>query len=314
MNKNRYYTLNTFFRNTFGEKVYKVSVAGNFTCPTRDGTLGTEGCAFCNPLGSEPKHYKPGMTVTEQLKLATEYVKERHETSSFLAYFQDYTTTYTSTAKLELLYKEALSFPDIKGLALCTRPDTLTSDTMDLLKNISKNAFVWVELGVQSACDLTLLRMNRRHTVYDSEKAFNELHKRGIRTSAHVILGYPGESSEETLSTAAFINSSGTAGVKLQNLHVIKDTKLEELYKNNSITLQRRSEYAELASDFIERIRPDIVIQRVTGEAPPRMLVAPDWAINKLAVMNRVRRELMYRESWQGKKLGFKIEDIPALK
>ena len=314
MNKNRYYSLNAYFRNIFGDKVYKVSIAGGFTCPTRDGSLGTEGCVFCNPIGSEPKHYKPEMTITEQLELATEYVRERHETENFLAYFQDYTTTYKNVRSLERMYREALDFPGIRGLSLCTRPDCLSDDVMDLLKDISAETFVWVELGIQSGSDKTLLLMNRGHTVYDSENAFDRLHKRGIRTAAHVILGFPGESREESLKTAEFVNRSGTEGVKLQNLHIIKGTKLAEQHSKGELKLMRRSEYAALAADFIERTRPDIVIQRVTGEAPPRMLVAPEWAINKLAVMNRVKRELMYRDSWQGKQLGYTTTDIPSIK
>ncbi|MCD4706421.1 MAG: TIGR01212 family radical SAM protein [Candidatus Sabulitectum sp.] len=313
MNKNRYHSLNTYFRKTFGEKVYKVSIAGGFTCPTRDGSRGTEGCVFCNPAGSEPKHYQPGMTITKQLELATEYVRERHETDHFLAYFQDYTTTYKDVKSLKKMYREALNFPGIRGLSLCTRPDCISEDVMDLLKDLSQETFVWVELGIQSGCDVTLLRMNRGHTVYDSETAFEKLHKRNIRTAAHVILGFPGESRKETLTTAKLVNKSGTAGVKLQNLHIIKDTQLAEQYKKGEFEPMRRSEYAGLAADFIERTRPDIVIQRVTGEAPPRMLVAPEWAINKLAVMNRVKRELMYRDSWQGRLLGYTMEDIPSL-
>ncbi len=312
MNKNRYHSLNAYFRKTFGEKVYKVSITGGFTCPTRDGSLGTEGCVFCNPVGGEPKHYRPGMTITKQLELATEYVRERHETDHFLAYFQDYTTTYKDVKSLEVMYREALKFPGIRGLSLCTRPDCISEDVMDLLKDISQETFVWVELGVQSGCDVTLLRMNRGHTVYDSEIAFEKLHKREIRTAAHVILGFPGESREEALSTAKLVNKSGTAGVKLQNLHIIKDTQLAVQYENGEFEPMRRSEYAGLAADFIERIRPEIVIQRVTGEAPPRLLVAPEWSINKLAVMNRVKRELMYRDSWQGKLLGYTMEDIPS--
>jgi radical SAM protein (TIGR01212 family) len=312
LNKNRYYSLNSFFRNTFGEKVYKVSVAGGFTCPVRDGSKGTEGCTFCNPAGSEPKHYKPGMTVTSQLKLATEYVRERHETNHFLAYFQDYTTTYKDVKKLEILYREALRFPGIRGLSLCTRPDCLCNDVLNLLTDLSEETFVWVEIGVQSGSDRTLERMNRGHTVYDSEKAFEKLHERRIRTSAHVILGYPGESNEEAMTTAELINRTGTDGVKLQNLHVTKHTKLAEQYSRGAFVLMERSEYAELAADFLEHIKPGIVVQRVTGEAPPGMLAAPHWAINKLAVMNRVRRELMYRDSWQGRFLGYSMGDIPS--
>jgi radical SAM protein (TIGR01212 family) len=313
MNTNRYYSLNTFFRKTFGEKVYKVSLAGGFTCPTRDGSLGYSGCSFCNPAGSEPKHYKPGMTIAEQLELATAYVLERHNTSNFLAYFQDYTVTYGDVAHLETLCREALSFKGVRGLSLCTRPDSISDNAIDLLADLSRETFVWVEIGIQSGCDATLLRMNRGHTASDSERAFEKLHKRGIRTAAHVILGYPGESHAEALTAVDLVNRSGTAGVKLQNLHVLKDTRLADQYSRGEFILLKRSEYAGLAADFIQGIRPDIVVQRVTGEAPPRMLVAPEWAINKLAVMNRVRRELMYRDAWQGKLLGYSLTDIPSM-
>jgi len=313
MDKNRYYSLNTFFRKTFGEKVYKVSLAGGFTCPTRDGTLGSGGCAFCNPAGSEPKHYLPGMTVTSQLEKATAYVRQRHGAHHYMAYFQDYTATYGNAEDMEKMYREALGFPGVRGLSLCTRPDSISDSAMDMLENLSKEFFVWVEIGIQSGCDVTLLRMNRGHTVYDSETAFEKLHKRGIRTAAHVILGYPGESREEALSAVNLVNSSGTAGVKLQNLHVLKDTLLAEQYARGEFNVIKRSAYAALAAEFIQRIRPDIVVQRVTGEAPPRMLLAPEWAINKLAVMNRVKRELMYRDTWQGKLLGYSMTDIPSL-
>ena len=313
MNKNRYHSLNTFFRNTFGEKVYKLSLAGGFSCPVRDGTLSSEGCVYCNPQGNVPGHYKPGMTLKEQLEKGSEYVIERHGASKYISYFQDYTTTYSDVKLLEKLYREALSFPGVKGLSLCTRPDCLPEKTIRLLEDISRETFLWVELGVQSGCDVTLLRMKRGHTVYDSERAFGQLHERGIRTAAHVILGFPGESREEALTTVELVKRSGTAGVKLQNLHVLKDTPLAEDYAEGKIRLMKKSEYAALAADFLELIPPNIVIQRLTGEAPPRTLVAPEWSINKMAVVDRIKRELMYRNSWQGKKLGFPAEDIPGI-
>lgn len=311
MNRNRYHTLNTFFRNTFGDKVYRLSLAGGFTCPVRDGSLGTDGCVYCNPAGNIPRHYVSDMPLSEQLNLAAEYVKERHGAESFLAYFQDYTTTYSDTDLLEKLFREALEFQGVKGIALCTRPDCLPEETVSLLSRLSEETFVWVELGIQSGSDKTLLRMKRGHTVYDSEKAFDRLHSKGVRTAAHVILGFPGESREEALTTAELVKRCETAGVKLQNLHVVKNTQLEDDYRRGVISLQRKSEYASLAADFLERIPPDVVVQRLTGEAPPRMLVAPEWSINKLKVLERVKRELMYRNSWQGKALGFSMADIP---
>ncbi len=313
MNKNRYHSLNTFFRNTFGEKVFKLSLAGGFTCPVRDGKLGSSGCSFCNPDGNIPYHYEYGMSIEEQLEKASGFVRKRHGATAFLAYFQDYTTTYGDPVKLETMYRKALDFPGVRGLALCTRPDCLPESVLNILEAISKDRFVWVELGIQSSCDATLTRMRRGHTVYDSEKAFDRLHSRGIRTSAHVILGFPGESREEALATTGFIRRTGTSGVKIQNLHILRETPLAEQYRNGEIQLLRRSEYASLAADFLERLNPETVIQRLTGEAPPGLLVAPEWCINKLAALNRVKRELLYRDSWQGKALGASIEDIPSL-
>ncbi len=308
----RYHSLNTYFRKTFGEKVYKISLAGGFTCPVRDGSISTGGCSYCNPLGNVPGHYSPGMTLAEQLKVSTGYVRKRHRANRFIAYFQDYTATYADPGLLESLYREAIAYPGVVGLAVCTRPDSIGEGVPDLLEELSRETFVWVELGVQSGCDVTLLRMNRGHTVYDSERAFQELHQRGILTSAHVILGFPGESREEALTTAELIRTTGTCGVKLQNLHVLRDTPLAEEYGAGRVRLMDMETYASLTADFIERIPPEVVIQRVAGEAPPGMLVAPDWAGNKMAVMNRVSAELVERDSWQGKLLGYGLPDVPC--
>ena len=308
----RYHSLNTYFRNTFGEKVFKISLAGGFTCPVRDGSISSGGCTYCNPLGNVPGHYSPGMTLAEQLDAATGFVRKRHRAKRFLAYFQDYTATYAEPSMLEELYREAIAYPGVVGLAVCTRPDSLASGVLDLLEELAGETFVWVELGVQSGCDVTLLRMNRGHTVYDSERAFQELHQRGILTSAHVILGFPGESREEALTTAELIRRAGTSGVKLQNLHVLRDTPLADDYGAGRVRLLDMESYASLTADFIERIPPEVVIQRVAGEAPPGMLVAPDWAGNKMAVMNRVNAELEERDSWQGKLLGYGLPEVPC--
>ncbi len=312
MDQCRYHSLNAFFRRTFGEKVYKISLAGGFTCPVRDGSISTGGCSYCNPLGNVPGHYSPGMTLAEQLKVSTGYVRKRHRAKRFIAYFQDYTATYAEPSRLEGLYREALAFPGVAGLSVCTRPDSISDGVLDLLEGLSRETFLWVELGVQSGCDVTLLRMNRGHTVYDSEEAFGKLHSRNIRTSAHVILGFPGESREEALTTAELIRRTGTSGVKLQNLHVLRNTPLEKDYGSGRIKLMEMEAYASLAADFIERIPPEVVVQRVAGEAPPGMLVAPDWAGNKMAVMNRVNAELEERDSWQGKLLGYGLPDVPC--
>jgi radical SAM protein (TIGR01212 family) len=296
-----YRDLNGYLRETFGRKVYKVGLVGGFTCPNRDGALGTGGCAFCNPGSSLPLNYTPGMSIGEQLEAGAAYIRRRHRAESFLAYFQDCTTTYGPPETLERLYREALAFPGVVGLCLCTRPDGFHRPVLDLLEELSRVNFVWVELGVQSGCDDTLSRMNRRHSTGTVRRAFRELHRRGIRTAAHVILGYPGETREEALSTADLVNQSGTAGVKIQNLHVVRDTPLEKSYSRGEFEPLSLDMYAGLAVDFLERLNPDTVILRLTGEAPAHLTVAPRWSVNKLAVLNRIRAELSRRETFQGR-------------
>lgn len=297
----RYRDLNTYLRQTFGEKVYKVGLVGGFTCPNRDGTLGTGGCTFCNPGSSLPLNCAPGAGIGRQLEDGTRYIRRRHGAGAFLAYFQDCTTTHASPETLGDMYREALAFPGVVGLCLCTRPDSLSAPVLDLLEALSARNFLWVELGVQSGSDRTLSAMNRGHTAADTTRAFGELHRRGIRSAAHVILGYPGETREEALSTVELVNLSGTAGVKIQNLHVVRDTPLEKSLLAGEFTPLSLDGYASLAVDFLERLRPDAVVMRLTGEAPAHLTVAPAWSINKLAVLNRVRRELELRNTFQGR-------------
>ena len=300
----RYNGLNRFLRETFGQKVFKVGLVGGFTCPNRDGTLGTAGCSFCNPDSSKPLNHAPGMSIGKQLASGTAYIQRRHRANAFLAYFQDRTTTYGDPRALEALYNETLAFPGVVGLCLCTRPDCLSEPVLSLLEGLSKNHFIWVELGVQSGSESTLERMSRRHTVAQTEQAFKKLHSRGIRTSGHVILGYPGETHSEAMATAELLNRAGTAGVKIQNLHVVRNTELERQYATDRFSLPDRREYAALAVDFLERLRPAIVIQRLTGEAPAHLTVAPEWSVNKLGVLGEIRAELTRRNTFQGRLYG----------
>ncbi len=299
--KPRYRGLNGYLRETFGRKVYKVGLVGGFTCPNRDGSLGTGGCTFCNPSGSLPLNYRPGMSLREQLETGTAYIRRRHRADAFLAYFQDCTTTYGPPETLKALYREALGFPGVVGLCLCTRPDSFNPPVLDMLQAISRESFLWVELGVQSGSDATLARMNRGHDTAAVIGAFRELHGRGIRTGAHIILGYPGETGAEALSTADLVNRTGTAGVKIQNLHVIRDTPLEKSLARGEFEPLSQNRYTELAVDFLERLNPETVILRLTGEAPAHLTAAPHWSINKMAVLNGIRAELVRRNTFQGR-------------
>ncbi len=299
--ESRYRDLNGYLRATFGEKVYKVGLVGGFTCPNRDGALGTGGCNFCNPESSRPLNHIPGMSITSQLEAGIAYMRRRHRAGSFLAYFQDCTTTYGHPETLEALYREALAFPGIVGLCLCTRPDSLHRPVLELLETLSKTHFLWVEIGVQSGSNETLSRMNRRHTAATALHAFRELHRRGIRTGAHIILGFPGETRDEAMGTAELVNETWTMGVKIQNLHVVRGTPLEKSYLAGEFSPLAIDEYAALAVDFLERLNPETVILRLTGEAPAHLTVAPEWSVNKMAVLGAVRGELARRNTFQGR-------------
>ncbi len=306
----RYRKLNTFLRHTFGERVYRVGLCGGFTCPNRDGSKGIGGCIFCNPASSQPLDYAPGMSVTRQLDLGTDYVRWRHAAEKFIAFFEDCTTTYAEAAKLEVLYREAISHPRVVGLALSTRPDCLSGEVLDLLERISSGTFLWVELGVQSSRETSLERINRCHTVADSRRAIAELLARNIAVSGHVILGLPGEGHDDILATARFLAETGVHGVKIHNLHVVKDTVLAAMYHRGEFLPMTLVTYVDLVVRFLEHLPPGMIIQRLTGEAPRRLTVAPGWSVNKLAVFNAIETELERRDTWQGKALGASPEDL----
>jgi radical SAM protein (TIGR01212 family) len=306
----RYRKVNGFLRDTFGEKVYRVGLRGGFTCPNRDGSKGEGGCLFCNPASSEPLGYSPGMPLSQQLAEGVEYIRERHEANKFIAFFSDYTTTYGAIDRLEDLYRGALDHPAVVGLALGTRPDCLTPEILDLLERIARETFLWVELGIQSASEDSLALLNRHHSLEDSRSAIAALRCRGIAVSGHIILGLPGESLREMLDTARFLGETGVHGVKIHNLHIVENTPLAKIYREGGLRPLELDQYAGLAVDFLEHLPSDVVIQRVSGEAPRRLTVAPAWSVNKLAVVNAVQRELERRDTWQGRALGGSLEEL----
>jgi radical SAM protein (TIGR01212 family) len=306
----RYRKLNTFLRGTFGTKVYRVGLRGGFTCPNRDGSKGRGGCVFCNPASSEPLGHVPGTPLSEQLPSGVDYIRRRHGARKVIAFLSDYTATYAGVGELESLYREAISHPAVVGLALSTRPDCLPEEVLDLLERIARETFLWVELGIQSAHDRTLRWIRRHHTVEDSRRAVGALRERGVAVSAHVILGLPGESAEQMLATARFIGETGVHGVKIHNLHVVRGTELANAYHRGDYRPLELPEYADLAVRFLEQLPPSVIIQRLSGEAPRRLTVAPEWSVNKLGVMNAIERELTRRDSWQGMGLGHGREEL----
>jgi len=297
----RYNSFNRLLKETFAARVYKIGLRLDFTCPNRDGKVAVGGCIYCNNASHTPQDYRPRTSVTEQLERGAEAIRKRHGADQFIAYFQSYTNTYDSVAKLDRAYREALDFPGVVGLSVSTRPDCLPDDVLDLITDLSRQTYLWLELGLESMHERTLQWVNRGHGLREFVDAAERCKDRGLRVCTHLILGFPQESREEMLQSPALLNRLNIGGVKLHNLHVIKNTVLEKFYLSGSVPLLSREEYVTLVVDFLERLNPEISIHRLTGETYRAITVAPDWSINKIGVHNAIQKELEERDTWQGR-------------
>jgi radical SAM protein (TIGR01212 family) len=297
----RYNGYNRVLQDTFAARVYKIGLRMDFTCPNRDGKVAVGGCIYCNNASHTPQDYRPRTPVTEQLERGAAAVRKRHRAERFIAYFQSYTNTYDSASQLEKLYREALDFPGVVGLSISTRPDCLPDDVLDLLSDLARQTYLWLELGLESMHDRTLQWVNRGHGLREFIDAVERCKKRDLRICTHLILGFPGETRDDMLAAPALLNGLEIDGVKLHNLHVIRNTALARLYDATGFALLNRQEYASLVVDFLELLKTDIVIQRLTGETYRAITVAPAWSIDKMSVHNAINKELEQRDSWQGK-------------
>jgi uncharacterized protein len=302
MNK-RFYDLNTYFRDRYGERVHKIAVDAGLTCPNRDGTLSTGGCIYCNAKGSGTGKHAAGLSVTRQLEDSKAAVIKRFKAHRFLAYFQSFTNTYAPLEQLKALYDEALAVPGVVGLAIGTRPDCIDAQVLDLLQSYTRDHLIWVEYGLQSAHDVTLARINRGHDVAAFRRAVTATAGRGILIGTHMILGLPGENAVHMRATADFIARLPIDGVKLHLLYVIKGTPLAALHAAGEYQCLGQDTYADLVCDVIERLPPDVVIQRLTGDPHKHELVAPMWALEKVRTLELIQGRLEDRDTWQGKML-----------
>lgn len=271
-----------------------------FTCPNRDGTKGTGGCIYCAPETLIPSSYNESLSIKEQLHKGIEYIKKRHGAKKFISYFQINTNTYAPVSELERIYRQDIDHPDVVGLAISTRPDCVDDEVLDLLKGLSKEKFLWLELGLQSSHNKTLKLINRCHTVEDFTGAVERAKKRDIPVCVHVILGLPGETKEDMLATARLLANLGIWGIKLHHIHIHKDTKLEEMYRKGEFRPLALEEYAELAVDFLQEMPKDVIIHRLCGDTSRRLLVAPDWSVNKFVILEKIHRILEERNTYKG--------------
>lgn len=299
-----YYPLSLYFRETFGAPVRKISVDAGFSCPNVDSTVGRGGCIFCDNRSFSPSRRLNLPNIRDQIREGIARMSARYTSSKYIAYFQPSTNTYAPAEKLERLYREALAEPGIVGLAIGTRPDTLPDDVLDLIADLSKETWVCLEIGVQTACNASLDFLNRGHHFEVVTDATVRAKSRGIRLGAHFILGIPGESRDEIRRTARLTASLGFHSIKLHNLYVVTNTPLAELYTAGKITLIDRSEYISSVVDFLEIFPPDVVVERLAGDAPSEFLIAPPWSCEKGRVKQSIEEEFRRRGTFQGANFG----------
>ena len=299
----RYYSLDYYLKETFGEKLYKLSLDGGMTCPNRDGKVGTRGCIFCSAGGSGDFAGDRRLTIREQLMQAKQLVGRKHTGNSYIAYFQAYTNTYAPIDYLEKIFMEAISEPDIRILSIATRPDCLSTEVLELLSRLNKIKPVWVELGLQTIHKESANFIRRGYDLDVFEKAVYDLKNIGVTVITHIILCLPHENTDRILESILYLNGLPIDGIKLQLLHVLKGTDLAKVYEQNPFYLPDLEEYVELLGQIISYLREDIVIHRLTGDGPKSLLIAPLWTGNKRMVLNRIQKYLKDADIWQGKEI-----------
>jgi radical SAM protein (TIGR01212 family) len=299
--RRRYRSLSTSLLERFGAKVRSVTIDAGFTCPNVDGTVATGGCIYCDNRSFSPNRRLPRATVAEQVRRGIAILSRRYGATRFIAYFQAGTGTYAPIDKLRRLYDEALAVPGIMGLTIGTRPDAVPEPVLDMLEDYARRVPVCLELGLQTIHDRSLDWMNRGHHHDAFLDAVVRCQGRNLELCAHVILCLPGESHEDMLATADVLAGLPIDGVKIHNLYVVRNTPLQDLYERGEVRLPPVDEYVPLVCDFLERLPSSMVIHRLAGDAPPDMLVAPAWCLDKQGLLRLVDQELERRDGWQGK-------------
>ena len=301
----RYNSISNFLKSEFGRKTVKLSIDAGFTCPNRDGSKGYGGCAFCSGGGSGElaasmtgDSASVSASITEQIGR----LSEKWPDACYLAYFQSFTNTYAPVDVLRERFYAALDDPRISGIAIATRPDCLDNDVLDLLEEINRSHFMWVELGLQSIHDSTLKAMNTCYTVSDYDRAAAALAERGIRVVTHLILGLPGETQEMMLQSLKHVCSRQVFGIKLHLMNIIKTSPLYETMPDY-VPFGSIEEYVDLVVRCLEIIPPEVTIHRLTGDVPRKLLVSPEWSYKKRTILNAINRELAIRGTFQGSAL-----------
>jgi radical SAM protein (TIGR01212 family) len=297
----RYYAYNFHLRQRYGHRVQKVSVDAGFTCPNVDGTVAVGGCTFCDNRSFSPSRRLPRQTISEQIDEGISRLKKRYDCDHFMAYFQPATNTYAPVEKLRALYEQALAHPEVVALAIGTRPDCVPDDALDLLTEIGQRTYLSVEYGMQTMHDRSLDWMNRGHHHDAFVAAMGRSVGRGFEICAHLILGLPGESHEDMLATAREAVRLGVDSVKLHNLYAVKNTEFADQVERGEAELLTRDDYVRTLVDVLELLPPQIIVERISGDAPPKYFIGPSWCLDKPAVKLALEQEMARRDTWQGK-------------
>jgi uncharacterized protein len=296
-----YLAFGRFMKELYGEPVYKVNVDAGFTCPNRDGAVATGGCIYCNNDSFRPSECTSTRSVRNQVDKGIPYLRSRYGAKKFIVYFQPYTNTYSSVKTLEALYREALDNPDVVGLAIGTRPDCVDEEKIAMIERLARDYFILVEYGLQSIYDKTLEFINRGHTYECFRKALELTAGRGIKVGGHIILGFPTETREEMLHMADELSEMPVEFLKIHQLQIIKGTTLEGVYEKKPFPVFGYQEWIEMLADFLERLSPDIVLQRLFAAAPDEILIAPIWHKTRSELLRDLDEYMEKRGSWQGK-------------
>lgn len=289
-----------YLQDRFGERVQRVAIEGGFTCPNRDGSKGSGGCIYCNAESFSPPYSDREFSIEEQMFEGMKFLHSRFKAEKFIAYFQNFTNTYAPLNKLEAMYREALEHPQVVGLSVSTRPDCIDENILALLKDISQDYDVNLELGLESLYDKSLLWMNRCHDHATSLKALDMSEKYGLDVTAHIILGTPTETREEMMAMAAGLNTLSLKFIKLHHLQVVSETRLAKLYKNNPFPLFSYEGYIDFVSKFISKLNPELILQRVLSSSPEDSLIAPLWDRTTAAFMMDLQKYMREKNLFQG--------------
>jgi radical SAM protein (TIGR01212 family) len=288
----------------FGERVHKISVHAGFTCPNRDGTMMTGGCTYCNIASFTPETSRPRHSIRDQVARGIEFIRSRYGVKKFIAYFQPYTNTYAAVADLERMYREALDHPEVIGLAVGTRPDCVNEEILQMLSRVARDYFVALEFGIESIYDDTLRRVNRGHDFACSVEAFRRSRNRGLHLGGHVVIGFPGETKEQWLAMPAAINRLGLDAIKIHHLHVVRGTAMARQFEDERFYVFDIQDWVDTVIKFMERLDPAIVIERLHGEAPQELLIAPHWNLSRAEIRHAIEQEMRRRKTRQGRLAG----------